>query len=80
MDPAFDVIEKEIKELSEEIIEYIDYGGETALMVIGIVISLIIAFARAGFSLGKFEYISGRIGTSRLGQSKIGQGLEAREI
>jgi Zn/Cd-binding protein ZinT len=80
MDPVFDVVEDEIKVLSEEIIEYIEYGGETALMVIGVVISMVVAFARAGFSLGKFEYISGQLGTSRLGQSKLGQGLEAREI
>ena len=79
-DPAFDVVKKELKELSKEIIEYIDYGGETALMVIGIVVSLVITLARAGFSLGKFEYVSGQLGTSRLGQSKLGQGLEVREI
>jgi len=79
-DPAFDTITGHIEQFSEEFLEYIGYGGDTALMVISTVLSLVIAWGRSGFHLGKFEYISGELGTSRLGRSRLGQGLEAREI
>lgn len=77
-DSVFNVITDKLGQGAEEIIEYIGYGEGVALAVVVWVINLVVTLARAGFILGKFEYI-GQFGTTQFGSSQFGS-LEIREL